>query len=82
MKRSKLTERAGRPESLSLEAKQTIASDTSAGVSAGFMARICMATPATCGHAIEVPESAVVDEVLVDHAAVILEPGAWMSTHG
>ena len=76
LKRSKLTVRAGRPESLSLEAKQTIASDTSAGVSAGSMARICMATPATCGHAIEVPEMVMVDVSELTHAAVMLEPGA------
>jgi len=80
LKRSKLTVATGKPESLFLEAKQTITSETSPGVSAPCMARICDATPATCGHAIDVPEADLVARSEFTHAAVILEPGAWMST--
>ena len=76
LKRSRLTVRAGRPESLFLEAKQTMASDTLPGVSAGNMARICDATPVTCGHAIDVPEILLVSESEFFHAAVITDPGA------
>jgi len=37
--------------------------------------------PATCGHAIDVPEMVFVAESEVAHAALIDEPGALMSMH-
>lgn len=46
----------------------------------GLAARMIAVAPATCGQAIEVPEMVLVAVVLVGHAALMLDPGAWMST--
>jgi len=72
----------GKPEISSAVERQTMAVDTSAGVRSGYIARICEATPETCGQAIDVPEMVLICESERTHAAVIWEPGAWMSTHG
>ena len=44
-------------------------------------ASVTAAMPATCGDAIEVPDSTAVAVVEVYHAEVMLEPGAKTSTH-
>ena len=44
------------------------------------LCRMRAATPATCGAAIDVPLIVAVAVLLVDHAEVMLEPGAKMST--
>jgi len=54
---------------------------TSAGVMLFLSAIIWAATPATCGQAIDVPEMVLVSESEPVQAAVMPEPGAWMSTH-
>ena len=81
LKSSLFTVAEGKPESASEVARQTMASETSPTVSAGYSARICEATPVTCGHAIEVPEIRLVCVSEPTHAAVMSEPGACMSTH-
>ena len=53
---------------------------TREALNSGRAARSCATAPATCGHAIEVPEMVEVSESLPLHAAVTLEPGANMST--
>ena len=58
----------------------TIAFLTAAGEDVVCVCRYRAATPATCGVAIEVPLIVLVAVSLVDHADVILDPGAKMST--
>jgi hypothetical protein len=43
--------------------------------------RSCARPPATCGHAIEVPDMVVMESSAAAEAAVMPEPGAHMSTH-
>ena len=62
-------------------ADEAIAEATSAGVIAGFCDNASAATPATCGEAIDVPESvrvAISDECPAD---TMFEPGAKTSRH-
>jgi len=61
---------------------QSIASVTSSGVSAGLIDRICAATPAACGVAMDVPEIVLVASSEPDQAALISRPGAKMSMQG
>ena len=78
---SSLTVLEGRPLMVSGVAKHSRDVVTWPGPKFGRSARICAATPATCGHAMLVPEIVVVSESEPIHAAVMAEPGAWMSTH-
>lgn len=73
---------AGRPETLPKVERQERAAVTWEGVKLFLSARIWEATPATCGHAIDVPEMVLTSVSEPVQAAVMLEPGAWMSTHG
>ena len=50
-------------------AKQSSAAVTWSGARSGRIARICAATPATCGHAMLVPEMVAVSESEPTHAA-------------
>ena len=52
---------------------------TCAGLAVGVSPRISAMAPATCGLAIEVPESTAVPLLLVELAEVMLPPGAKMS---
>ena len=58
-----------------------MAAVTVAGEALGFVSRNNAATPVTCGVAIDVPEIVLVAVSLVFHDAVMLLPGAKMSTH-
>ena len=58
----------------------TIAFLTAAGEAVRLCCRNRAATPVTCGVAIDVPLIVLVAVLLVDHADVMLEPGAKMST--
>ncbi len=53
---------------------------TCAGVADVFVCKYSAAAPTTCGVAIDVPLIVLVAVALVDHAEVMLEPGAKMST--
>jgi len=76
-----LTVSAGRPEIASRVARHVSAAATSSGEKFGCFARRSAAAPATCGHAIDVPDLVPVDVSESVVAAVIDDPGAWMSTH-
>src|SRR5262249_38100051 len=60
----------------------TIAAATSSGVAFGWSERYNAATPVTCGVAIDVPLSVLVEVSLLAHADWIDTPGAKTSTHG
>ena len=57
-----------------------IAWTTVVGLAPGLVSKKSAATPATCGDAIDVPEIVFVAVSLLDHADVMLEPGAKIST--
>ena len=78
--RSLLTVAAGSPVMESGVDKQTRLVATWAGVSEGMAVSMRATAPETCGQAIEVPEIVLVALSEVAHAALIDEPGAWMST--
>jgi hypothetical protein len=62
------------------DAAFTIALRTVAGDAVRLFCRNRAATPVTCGVAIDVPLIVLVAVLLVDHADVIDDPGAKMST--
>lgn len=69
LKSSLLAVSDGRPLMASGVAKQSSAAVTWSGARSGRIARICAATPATCGHAMLVPEMVAVSESEPTHAA-------------
>ena len=62
-------------------AAETSAPDTSPGDKLGEAARICAATPATCGAAIDVPDNVSVDVGEAMPSDTIADPGANTSRH-
>jgi len=62
------------------DAALTIAFLTVAGDAVRLFCRNRAATPATCGVAMDVPLIVLMAVLLVDHAEVMLDPGAKMST--
>jgi hypothetical protein len=77
---SRLAVPVGTPVSLFNDAALTIAFLTVAGEAVRLFCRNRAATPATCGVAIDVPLIVLVAVLLVNHAEVMLDPGAKMST--
>ena len=63
-------------------AKHLRASVTWVEVSCGNRPRTCATAPDTCGVAIEVPEIETIEVSDEDQAAVMPDPGAYMSRHG
>ena len=70
----------GSPLSRAVVAAPTIVLRTVPGDAVGLLCRYLAATPATCGDAIDVPLMVIVAVSLEDHADLMLEPGAKMST--
>lgn len=72
----------GKPLMTSAVAMHLMRSEASVELIVGYKPRSCAIAPATCGHAIDVPDNAAVAVLLSVDAALILLPGARRSTQG